>query len=109
MYNRYSDEFKLAVVKEYFEGDLGVRLLAQKYNLPSKNYITEWIKQMKAKGLIEQGLTSSRVSGAAQSKVKTSSKKTPYEKELERKLQEVEAKLAFYQKCDELLNGSKKK
>ena len=41
--NVYSDEFKLAVVKEYFEGDLGVRLLAKKYNLPSKNYITNWI------------------------------------------------------------------
>ena len=109
MYSKYSDEFKLAVVKEYYKGNLGVRLLAQKYNLPSKNYITNWIKQMKEKGLIDQRLTPSRVSGTSQSKVKASSKKTPYEKELERKLQEAEAKLAFYQKCEELLNGSKKK
>lgn len=38
-HKQYSDEFKLQVVKEYLEGNLGCRRLAQKYNLPSKNYI----------------------------------------------------------------------
>ena len=37
MNQKYSEDFKLSVVKEYYEGDLGVRLLARKYNLPSKN------------------------------------------------------------------------
>lgn len=29
----YSDEFKPQVVKEYFTGELGCRLLARKYNI----------------------------------------------------------------------------
>ena len=36
---KYSDEFKLQVIKEYLETSIGCRPLAKKYNLPSKNYI----------------------------------------------------------------------
>lgn len=32
---KYSDEFKLKVVKEYLEGTLGYKLLARKYCIPS--------------------------------------------------------------------------
>lgn len=41
-YKKYLDDFKLQVVNEYFTGKLGCRLLAQKYNLPNKNYIFIW-------------------------------------------------------------------
>ena len=50
-HKQYSDEFKLQVVKEYLEGSLGCRRLAQKYNLPSKNYILNWKNQLIKKGL----------------------------------------------------------
>lgn len=36
---KYTDEFKLKVVKDYYSSTLGVRSIALKYNLPSKNYI----------------------------------------------------------------------
>lgn len=52
-HKQYSDEFKLQVVKEYLEGNLGCRRLAQKYNLPSKNYILNWKDQLIKKGLLE--------------------------------------------------------
>ena len=55
-HKQYSDEFKLQVVKEYLEGSLGCRRLAQKYNLPSKNYILNWKDQLIKKGLLEKFL-----------------------------------------------------
>jgi len=39
---KYTDEFKLKVVKDYYTSTLGVRAIALKYNLPSKNYINNW-------------------------------------------------------------------
>ena len=106
MNKKYSEEFKLSVVNEYYEGNLGVRKLAEKYKLPSKNYITEWIKQFKENGIIPQDATPSI---GRKKDTNPKREKTPYEKELEKKLERAEAELAFYKKCDELLNRSKKK
>lgn len=108
MNKRYSEEFKLSVVKEYYEGNLGVRLLANKYNLPSKNYITNWIKHFKANGKIPQNASVSRIPGTSAKIVLKSNSKTSYEKELEKKVMELEAELAFYKKCDEIVNKNKK-
>lgn len=109
MNQKYSEEFKLSVVKEYYEGNLGVRLLAQKYNLPSKNYITNWIKYFKENGTIPQDASVSRTSSTPVKKINKSKVKTAYEKELEKKLAIAEAELAFYKKCDEIIKRSKKK
>lgn len=109
MNKKYSEEFKLSVVKEYYDGDLGVRLLASKYNLPSKNYITNWIKHFKDKGIIPQEASASRISSKSKKNTSTSKIKTAYEKELEKRLQLVEAELAFYKKCDEIIKKDKKK
>ena len=49
MYRKYSDEFKLAVIEDYYNSPLGVRSIANKYDLPSKNYIGNWEKQLKKK------------------------------------------------------------
>lgn len=105
--NVYSDEFKLAVVKEYFEGNLGVRLLAKKYNLPSKNYITNWINKFKKEGKIPSDI--SRDKTKTSSKKSTNSVKTEYEKQLEKKVYELEAKLAVLKKYEEILNENKNK
>ena len=40
--SKYSNEFKLEVVNEYLNSNIGCRLIARKYNLPSKNYIFRW-------------------------------------------------------------------
>ena len=41
---KYSDEFKLMLVKEYQEGKLGYRLLAQKHNMKDHTRIMRWVK-----------------------------------------------------------------
>lgn len=109
MSQKYSEEFKLSVVKEYYEGNLGVRLLARKYNLPSKNYITKWIKHFKDIGVISNDASVSRTSHASNTLIEKSRIKSPYEKELEKKLERMEAELAFYKKCDEIIKRNKKK
>ena len=47
---KYSPEFKLHVVNEYLQGTLGYRLLAKKYNIPSKSQIETWVRQYKQTG-----------------------------------------------------------
>ena len=109
MNKKYSEEFKLAVVKEYLEGNIGIRTFAKKYSLPSKNYITNWIKYFKEKGTIPKDVS---VSHTAKSSTKSTSRervKTPYEKELEKKVERMEAELAFYKKCNEIIKRNKKK
>ena len=105
----YSDEFKLSVVNEYFEGDLGVRLLAKKYNLPTKNYISNWINELKRKGKLPENISAKRVTSTSYQKIQKAKMKTAYEKELEQKVERLEAELAFLRKYKELLNESKKK
>ena len=94
-------------IKEYFEGDLGVRLLAKKYNLPSKNYITNWINKFKKEGKIPEDI--SRDKTKTSSKKSIHSAKTEYEKQLEKKVYELEAKLAVFKKYEEILNKDKNK
>lgn len=48
---KYSDEFKLKLVKEYLEGNLGYRLLAKKYDIPNTSQIERWINAYKAFGV----------------------------------------------------------
>ena len=104
---RYSDEFKLQVVKEYLNSSLGCRTLAKKYNLPSKNYIQNWEKQLIKKGL----LTSDEVKN---SKCKTFSlnspeKKTAYEKHLEKENFKLKAELAYLRELKKLVDDDGKK
>lgn len=51
---KYSEGFKLRLVKEYLENSLGYNLLAQKYGLPSFSPIERWVKAYQAFG--EEGL-----------------------------------------------------
>ena len=47
---KYSDEFKLHVVKEYLKGKIGFKLLAKKYSIPSKRTIETWVSAYKVYG-----------------------------------------------------------
>ncbi|WP_050616261.1 helix-turn-helix domain-containing protein [Bacillus testis] len=51
---KYSETFKLMVVKEYLEGKLGYTLLAQKHGLPCSTPIKRWVKNYEKFG--EDGL-----------------------------------------------------
>ena len=104
---RYSNEFKLQVVKEYLNGTMGCRTLAKKYNLPSKNYIHNWERQLIKKGLLkEDKLKNLKPREYA---VKKGIKKTAYEKQLEKENFELKAKLAYYHELEKLVNIDTKK
>lgn len=105
---KYSDEFKLQVIKEYLNGSLGCRTIAKKYNLPSKNYISNWKSQLIKKGLLS-------LEECAQSNPKTTyslnapEKKTAYEKQLEKENLRLRAELAYYQELQRLIDEDSKK
>lgn len=98
---KYSDEFKLQIVKEYLTGDLGCRLLAKKYNLPSKNYIFHWRDQLIKKGLLNADVKAAFHKGSQ--KALNSEKKTAYEIQLENENLELRATLALCQELQKLL------
>lgn len=100
---KYSDEFKLQVVEEYLEGSLGCRLLARKYNLPSKNYILSWKEQLIQKGLLKDNAKKVYLNNS------NTKNKTAYEKQLERENLELRAELAFYQEMKRLIDDEKDK
>lgn len=104
---RYSDEFKLQVIKEYLNSSLGCRTITKKYNLPSKNYIYNWEQQLIKKGLltVEECSKSQKKSHS----LKSSEKKSAYEKELERENLRLRAKLAYFQELERLIDEDKKK
>ncbi|MBX0315414.1 helix-turn-helix domain-containing protein [Planococcus glaciei] len=51
---KYSEDFKLRMVKEYAEGALGYTLLARKYGIPSSTPIKQWVLAYQVLG--EEGL-----------------------------------------------------
>lgn len=48
---KYSEDFKLQLVKEYVEGTLGYKLVARKYGLPDPTPIRHWIRAYQAFGI----------------------------------------------------------
>ncbi|WP_330585606.1 MULTISPECIES: transposase [Clostridia] len=50
---KYSDEFKLKVVKEYLEGIFGYRILAKKYEIPDTKVIRRWVRAFHSFGMEE--------------------------------------------------------
>lgn len=47
---KYSDEFKLKIVREYLDGSLGYELLARKYGIPNEAQIRNWVRAYKEFG-----------------------------------------------------------
>jgi transposase len=100
----YDDEFKLEVVKTYFEGKQGVRLVARSFGLPSKNYIHRWIAELTDKGLLDPKAIEAR----SRSNIKSIDKKiadhskTAREKQLEKEVLRLKAENDFLKKLEEL-------
>lgn len=51
---KYSTELKLEIVKKYLEGNIGLKQLAEEYNLPTKADIQKWLAAYEHHGV--QGL-----------------------------------------------------
>jgi len=49
---KYSDEFKLMVVREYLTGPLGFKLLVRKYEMTSPSQIRNWVNLYKKHGAV---------------------------------------------------------
>lgn len=104
---RYSDEFKLQVIKEYLNSSIGCRPLAKKYNLPSKNYIHNWEKQLIKKGL----LNNDDIKNAKDKtySLKNPEKKSAYEKKLEKENFRLKAELSYLRELKKLIDDDNKK
>lgn len=48
---KYDDEFKLAIVKAYLNGEGGVSSLARKWGLPDSKSLREWIRTYQTAGV----------------------------------------------------------
>ena len=48
--SKYNLEFKLKVIKEYLEGNIGYPSLAKKYNIKSESVIIRWVNAYKTQG-----------------------------------------------------------
>lgn len=110
MVRKYTDEFKLAVVKDYYQSTLGVRAIANKYNLPSKNYINRWEQQLKKKGLLPSDATKpNKTAGRSKESVIRADTRTPREKQYEKEIRHLKAKVAYLESLESLQPFLKKK
>ena len=55
---KYKTEFKIKVVKEYLEGNMGCKGLAKKYSIPAHSTVKTWINAYESQGY--EGLESKR-------------------------------------------------
>ena len=107
---KYSDDFKLQVVKDYLNGTQGCRTIAKKYNLPSKNYIYDWEQSLIKKGLLSEEESHKKFKETYSLKSNESeSKKSAYEKQLEAENLRLRAELAYYQELKRLVDEDSKK
>lgn len=106
----YADEFKLSVIKDYYTSTLGVRAIALKYNLPSKNYITNWESYLKKKGLLPTDSTKPNKSvGRSKEKILREDTRTPREKQYEEEIKTLKARVAYFEGLDYMQPFLKKK
>ena len=107
---KYSDDFKLQVVKDYLNSTQGCRTIAKKYSLPSKNYIYDWESYLIKKGLLSEEESHKKFKETYSLKSNESeSKKSAYEKQLEAENLRLRAELAYYQELKRLVDEDSKK
>ena len=98
---KYSDTFKLTVVKDYYSSVLGVRAIANKYNLPSKNYVNNWEAELKKKGLLPSDATKPvKSAGRAPEDVLRKDDRTERERQYELEIEALKAQIQYYESLD---------
>jgi len=106
---KYSDEYKLMVVKDYYNSALGVRAIALRYNLPSKNYINRWEEELKKKGLLEKEATKpNKTNARTKESILRKDNKTVREKQYEKEIERLKAKIAYLESLESLKPFDKK-
>lgn len=110
MNKKYSDEFKLTVINDYYNCSLGVRAITAKYNLPSKNYINNWEQQLIKKGLLPSDSTKP-VKSVARSKepILRKDDRTPLVKHYEEEIEILKARIDYLESLESLQPFLKKK
>lgn len=49
--SKYTEEFKIKLVTEYLNSNLGYKLLANKYSMPSSKPLQQWVRTYKSLGI----------------------------------------------------------
>lgn len=97
----YSDEFKKSVVIDYYTSPLGIRALAKKYGLPSKNYITNWEQYLKKNGLLDPSATKpNKATGRSKESIVYANDLTEREKQYEDEIRALKAKVEYFESLD---------
>lgn len=110
MNKKYTDEFKLTVINDYYNSPLGVRAIAMKYNLPSKNYVNNWEQQLIKKGLLPPDSTKpEKAVGRSKEAVTRSDDRTPLEKQYEDEIEALKARVEYLESLESLKPFLKKK
>ena len=101
MKRTYSDEFKLSVINDYYNSSLGVRAIATKYNLPSKNYINNWEQYLKKKRLLPCDATKPlKAVGRSKEPVARLDNRTELERQYEAEIEVLKARVAYYESLE---------
>ena len=88
--NCFPDELKLKVVQEYMDTDVSQRELMQKFNIRGTNTIKKWMRKFDLQAPSQQEIELQRTMAKQK-------EKTPYERELEAKVQKLEQQLDYEQ------------
>ena len=84
--------------------------IAKKYNLPSKNYISNWEQQLKDKGVLDRIATKPhKTVGRAKESVVYEDDRTEREKQYEDEIEALRARVAYFEKLDYMQPFLKKK
>lgn len=97
----YSDEFKKSVIDDYYNSPCGIRVIARKYGLPSKNYITNWEKSLKKKGILDASDTKPiKAVGRSKDHISFDDNRTEREKQYEAEIEALKARVAYFEGLD---------
>ena len=103
MKKTYTDQFKLSVIKDYYSSPLGVRAIALKYDLPSKNYISKWEEYLKKKGLLSPDDTKpNKTVGRSPEPIARKDERTERERQYELEIETLKARISYYESLESL-------
>lgn len=103
MKKTYTDQFKLSVIEDYYSSSLGVRAIASKYGLPSKNYINKWEEYLKKKGLLSPKATKpNKTIGRSPEPIARQDDRTERERQYEQEIETLKARVAYYESLESL-------
>ena len=106
----YSDEFKKSVIDDYYKSPCGIRVIAQKYGFPTKNYITKWEQYLKKKGILDPSATKPiKAVGRSKDYISFDDQRTEREKQYETEIEVLKARIAYFEGLDYMQPFLKKK